>query len=160
MPAIVEHFVVRIARAAHDSVSVIVSRHALLRDPMIFDRRFEHHAVGELVDHAALDLLPRRLARRVAVAAAAFPAPRGAARVRRRESECSPVPLLRSMRTRSPVLSSASPPPAAASGEALRIDGEPDVPDCRPSPMQGSEVMPCLISAAGGCMFTTSAEPG
>ncbi len=70
------------------------------------------------------------------------------------------VPLSRSMRTRSPVLSSASPPPAAASGVALRIEGEPDVPDCRPSPMVGSEVMPFLISAAGGCMFTTSAEPG
>ena len=27
----------------------------------------------------------------------------------------------------------------AASGEALRIDGVPDVPDWRPSPMQGSE---------------------
>ena len=70
------------------------------------------------------------------------------------------VPLFRSMRTRSPVLSSASPPPAAASGDAFRIDGEPDVPDCRPSPMQGSDVMPFLISAAGGCMFTTSHEPG
>jgi hypothetical protein len=31
---------------------------------------------------------------------------------------------------------------AAASGEAFRIDGDPDVPDCRPSPMQGSDVMP------------------
>ena len=72
----------------------------------------------------------------------------------------SAVPVLRSMRTRSPVLSRASPPPAAASGEALRIEGEPEVPDCRPSPMQGREVMPRLISAAGGCMFTTSAEPG
>ena len=50
------------------------------------------------------------------------------------------MPLLRSMRTRSPVLTSARPPPAAASGEALRIEGEPDVPDCRPSPMQGSDV--------------------
>src|SRR5215469_15497821 len=58
------------------------------------------------------------------------------------------VPLLRSMRTLSPVLRIASPPSAAASGEALRIDGEPDVPDCRPSPMQGSERMPRLISAA------------
>jgi hypothetical protein len=27
-------------------------------------------------------------------------------------------------------------PPAAASGEALRIEGEPDVPDWRPSPIQ------------------------
>ena len=51
-------------------------------------------------------------------------------------------------------------PPVAASGEAFRIDGEPEVPDCRPSPMQGNSVMPCLMSSAGGCMFTTSAPPG
>ena len=50
--------------------------------------------------------------------------------------------FLKSIRTRSPVCNRASPPPAAASGEALRIDGEPDVPDCRPSPMQGSAWMP------------------
>src|SRR5262249_61453763 len=47
--------------------SVVVPRHALLRDAMIFDRRLENHAVGELIDHAALDLLPRRLARRMFV---------------------------------------------------------------------------------------------
>jgi hypothetical protein len=41
----------------------------------------------------------------------------------------SALRLLRSMRTRSPVLSTASPPPVAASGEALRIEGEPEVPD-------------------------------
>ena len=35
-----------------DSASVIVARHALLRDALIFDRGLEHHAVGELVDHA------------------------------------------------------------------------------------------------------------
>ena len=64
------------------------------------------------------------------------------------------------MRTRSPVSISAKPPPTAASGDALRMDGEAEVPDWRPSPMQGSEVTPRLISAAGGCMFTTSAEPG
>jgi hypothetical protein len=57
--------------------------------------------------------------------------------------------LLRSMRTRSPVCSSASPPPAAASGEALRIEGVPEVPDWRPSPMQGSECTPRRMSAAG-----------
>ena len=32
---------------------------------------------------------------------------------------------------------SKSPPPTAASGDALRIDGDPEVPDCRPSPMHG-----------------------
>ena len=68
--------------------------------------------------------------------------------------------LCRSMRTRSPVFRSASPPPAAASGEAFRIEGEAEVPDWRPSPMQGSAWMPFLMRAAGGCMFTTSAPPG
>src|SRR5262249_28786357 len=48
---------------------VIVPRHALLRDPLISDRRREHHAVAELLDQPALDLLPRRLARREMVAA-------------------------------------------------------------------------------------------
>src|SRR6267142_3353242 len=70
------------------------------------------------------------------------------------------VRLFRSMRIRSPVFRIARPPPVAASGDAFRIEGEPDVPDCRPSPMHGNVVMPRLISAAGGCMFTTSHEPG
>lgn len=34
---------------------------------------------------------------------------------------------------------------AQAPGEALRIDGEPEVPDWRPSPMQASEWMPFLM---------------
>src|SRR5689334_24317415 len=58
----------------------------------------------------------------------------------------SAVPLFKSMRTRSPFLRSAKPPPAAASGEALRIEGDPEVPDCRPSPMQGSECTPFFRS--------------
>src|SRR5438067_827409 len=49
---------------------VIVARNsAQLRDLLIFHRRLEHHAVGELIDHAALDLLPRRLALWIMVAA-------------------------------------------------------------------------------------------
>ena len=55
------------------------------------------------------------------------------------------LPLARSMRTRSPVRINASPPIAAASGEALRIEGDPDVPDCRPSPMQGRAWTPSRI---------------
>src|SRR3954469_24473976 len=43
--------------------SVVVTRHAArLRDLLIFHRRAQHHAVGQLVHHAALDFLPRRLA--------------------------------------------------------------------------------------------------
>src|SRR3954469_9788661 len=110
------------------TTSMIVSRCAFLGDPMIFDRRFEHHAVGELIDHGALDLLPGCLARRVAVAAlllqrsAALREPPAGARAARRcasspsGSNMFAGPVLRSMRTRSPVLSKASPPPTAASG--------------------------------------------
>src|SRR3569623_1027231 len=49
---------------------MIVARHEFLGDALILDRRLEHHAVGELIDHAALDLLPRRLMRRIGEAAA------------------------------------------------------------------------------------------
>src|SRR5262249_14367402 len=38
-------------------------------DVLILDCGFEHHAFGELLDHRALDFLPRRLARRIFVAA-------------------------------------------------------------------------------------------
>ena len=53
--------------------------------------------------------------------------------------------LFKSIRTRSPVLTIASPPPVAASGEAFRIEGEPEVPDWRPSPMQASSETPFLM---------------
>ena len=92
----------------------------------------------------------------------ASPSPRrGASRAPRRRSRMFACALLRGRcgcGRRS--CTSASPPPTAASGEALRIEGEPDVPDCRPSPMQGSSLMPRFRSASGGCMFTTSAPPG
>src|SRR5262245_32687334 len=55
---------------------MIVPRYVPLRDAMIFHRRLEHHAVGQLIDHAALDLLPRRLAR--GILPAAVPVQRGA----------------------------------------------------------------------------------
>jgi hypothetical protein len=44
---------------------MVVARHTLLRDALIFYCRFQHHAVSELIDHATLDFLPRRLTRRV-----------------------------------------------------------------------------------------------
>ena len=40
------------------------------------------------------------------------------------------------------------------------MEGLPEVPDWRPSPMQGRAVTPALISWAGGRMLTTSAAPG
>src|SRR5215831_153254 len=60
--------------------SMIVARHRkCLRDALIFDGRLEHHARGELIDHAALDFLPWRLTRWILVAATLLqrrPAPR------------------------------------------------------------------------------------
>ena len=64
------------------------------------------------------------------------------------------------MRIVSPVRSQARPPPAALSGAAFRIEGLSEVPDCLPSPMVGSVLIPRLMSESGGCMLTTSAEPG
>ena len=70
------------------------------------------------------------------------------------------VYLFKSITTVSPVLNQASPPPVALSGEAFKIDGLPEVPDCLPSPIHGNSVVPFLIRSSDGCMFTTSAEPG
>src|SRR5882672_86743 len=51
--------------------SMTVPRHAgLLRHPLVLDRRLQHHTIGELVDEVALDLLPRRLALGIRIAAA------------------------------------------------------------------------------------------
>ena len=77
-----------------------------------------------------------------------------------RVTSISALHWFKSIRTRSPVCSRASPPPSAASGEAFRIDGLPEVPDCRPSPMQGSASTPFFSKYAGGRIFTTSAPPG
>ena len=42
----------------------------------------------------------------------------------------------------------------------MRAFGLPLVPDWRPSPIVGRVWTPAFSSAAGGCMFTTSAPPG
>ena len=60
----------------------------------------------------------------------------------------------------SPSRSQDRPPPTALSGETFRMDGLSDVPDWRPSPKVGSQFTPRRISASGGCMLTTSADPG
>ena len=54
------------------------------------------------------------------------------------------VLLFKFISTRSLVLSIDKPPRLAASGEAFKIEGEPEVPDCLPSPTQGKEEMPFL----------------
>src|SRR5262245_48838208 len=61
--------------------SVVVARHALaLGNLLIFDGGLQHHAVREIIDQPALDLLPGRLVRRILIAGMApqvGPAPVG-----------------------------------------------------------------------------------
>jgi hypothetical protein len=54
------------------AASVIVPRDRLLRDALISHRRLKHHAAVELIEHGALDFLPRRLAWRIVIAAILF----------------------------------------------------------------------------------------
>src|SRR5919112_199672 len=49
---------------------MVAPRHAEgLRDALVFHRRLQGHALRELVDHRALDILPGGLARRIGEAA-------------------------------------------------------------------------------------------
>src|SRR5215469_3268932 len=60
--------------------SMVVARYALgLGDLLVFDGWLQHHAVAQLVDQPALDLLPRRLMGGKSVAA--MPAEGGATRI-------------------------------------------------------------------------------
>ena len=45
-------------------------------------------------------------------------------------------------------------------GETLSIDGLADVPLWRPSPRVGNSRIPLRIRMSGGCILTTSADPG
>ena len=60
--------------------SVVVARHTPgVRHILVFHRRLQHHAGRKLVDHAALDLLPRRLV--LGIVEAAIALQRGTPRV-------------------------------------------------------------------------------
>src|SRR5689334_9603671 len=53
--------------------SVVVARHALaLGNLLVFDGGLQHHAVREIIDQPALDLLPWRLVRWILIAAMAL----------------------------------------------------------------------------------------
>ena len=97
---------------------------------------------------ARCNFLPRRLAGGIPVAAGGSELPLPLRQFRRVEQHVHSR-LRRSTRTRSPLRKTARPPPTAASGEAFTIDGEPDVPDCRPSPMHGSTCTPRIEQACG-----------
>src|SRR5262249_57704017 len=56
-----------------DGELVVVARHACLRHAVVFYGRLEDLPVAELLDHAALDFLPWRLARRVLESPPFFP---------------------------------------------------------------------------------------
>ena len=114
-----------------DQASVIVPRR-LPRDAAILHRHLHHAAAVELAHRRSIQLLPRRRACRHGRQRR----PASARAISASATSMSQRPAARSMRMRSPVRSHASPPPAALSGEALRIDGLSEVPDCRPSPMR------------------------
>ena len=130
-----------------------------LRDALILDRRLQHHAVGELIDHGALDFLPWRLAGRIVVAAVLLRARRGARQLGVGDQHVGRAFVEIDAHA---VAGLEQRKPAAGGGFRRGVEDRrrADVPDWRPSPMQGSAVTPRLISAAGGCMLTTSAEPG
>lgn len=120
---------------------VISRKPARMRDILIFDRVFQHGPGFHLADDSTLDFLPRRLAFRIFITANRFQRLAafgqfliGNQDIRRPAAKIDAHAVAG--------LENGKPPPAAASGEALRIDGEPDVPDWRPSPIQGSDVMP------------------
>src|SRR5262245_23190190 len=146
------------AMSAHSSMRMPWCAEAI-DDVVVAGRKLEAGA-GRLLSHGrAVELLPWRVVLGIPIAALGLQPLAAFGEFCVGDQDVRPA-LPRSIRTRSPVSTRASPPPAAASGEALRTEGEPEVPDCRPSPMHGSDVIPRLISAAGGCMFTTSAPPG
>src|SRR5262245_57345068 len=85
---------IRVSAYQH-ALMTIAWHAALLRDALVFDRRLEHHAFGELIDEVALDFLPRRLAVRIGVAAAFVQrrAPLGEFRGRDQDIGCALVQI-------------------------------------------------------------------
>ena len=141
------------------SESMIIPRDVGLRDAMIFYGRREHHAAGELVDHAALHFLPRRLAWRVFVATRLLQLDTAPCKLGFRDQDVGSAVVEIDPNTIAGLEQSKS---AASRGFGRSVDDRwrGRGADWRPSPMQGSDVIPRLISAPGGCMLTTSAEPG
>ena len=76
------------------------------------------------------------------------------------EIKRSTLLLFKSILILSPVLTIAKSPPTADSGETLRIEGLSEVPLCLPSPKVGRALIPSFNNLSGGCILTTSAEPG
>ena len=139
--------------------SMAVAGDALLGDALVFDGGFEDHAVGELVDHGALDFLPRRLALREMVAALfreLGPA-RGELRFRNQHVDGAVVEV-----DAHAVAGFDQGEPAAGCRLRRGVEdrgraggaGLAAVADAR------QRIDACLMRAAGGCMLTTSAEPG
>jgi hypothetical protein len=92
-------------------------------DLLILHRRLEHHPFGQLSDDAALNFLPRCLTHQVLVAASCL------------KTGAADTELLVGHQNVGRAF-------LQVDAQALRIAGEPEVPDGRPSPMQASAVMP------------------
>ena len=68
--------------------------------------------------------------------------------------------LFKSILILSPVFTIDKAPPIADSGETFKIEGLSEVPLCLPSPKVGKVLIPFFRSLSGGCILTTSADPG
>jgi hypothetical protein len=122
---------------------VVVARDAEgFGDALVLDCRLQHHAVAKLADHAALDFLPGGLGRGELVAALGFQRLATLDDLGIGNQDVGPALLQVDAYS---VAAAQDAQVAAASGDALRIEGEAEVPDWRPSPMQASAVTPFLI---------------
>ncbi len=106
------------------------------RDLLVLLGWLQHHTFSELTDNHSQNFLPRCLAFRERITSSIV---KGIAAGGRLAVIDQNVCLTRAEVDAHliAVCSSASPPPAAASGGTFNIEGDPEVPDCRPSPIQG-----------------------
>jgi len=123
---------------------VIVSRRVPLGDGLVFDGRLEHHAFVKLRHHVTLDFLPRRLMlgnwksalfRQHLESLFEFGIVDQNIGLTTVEIDADLVIGLQHSQTTT----------RRSFGDALRIDGDPLVPDWRPSPIQGKAKMPRLM---------------
>lgn len=135
-------------------LSVVVPR-CLGCDVAILQRQLHYTAAVELADSRTIELLPMCRARWS----------------RRQSGEFAALDFVvwhehvaaRAVEIDADQIAGSQPCQATTRGglrEALRIEGLSDVPDCRPSPIVGKLVIPRFSRASGGCMVTTSADPG
>lgn len=137
---------------------MIVAWHRAMSDVSVLGRRFQDHAMIELIDHTALDFLPGRLARRHIVGSAVEATATYGQFLIRDQDIGGPAFEIDPQQ-----ISGFDQRQSAANRRLGR-----GIQDRRRSAGAGltaiadacSSRIPCLMSASGGCILTTSAPPG